>query len=61
MNCTVEKEDGATSEMSSGALPPSTESFAIENAALGAAYTITVSTVDQVGWSESTITVDTCN
>ena len=51
MNYTVEKEDGATSEMSSGPLPPSTESFQffIENAALGTTYTITVSAVNQLG------------
>ena len=56
VNYTVEKEDGATSEMSSGPLPPSTESFVIENAAL----TITVSALNQLGWSENNITVDTC-
>ena len=56
VNYTVEKEDGATSEMSSGPLPPSTESFVIENATLGAAYTITVSAVNQLGWSRSSIT-----
>ena len=60
MNYTVEKEDGATSEMSSGPLPPSTESFVIENATLGATYTITVSALNQLGWSGSNITVDTC-
>ena len=57
MNYTVEKEDGATSEMSSGPLPPSTESFVIENATLRATYTITVSAVNQVGWSGSNIKV----
>ena len=57
MNYTVEKEDGATSEMSSGPLPPSTESFVIENAALGATYTITVSAVNQLGWSNNGSTV----
>ena len=60
VNYTVEKEDGATSEMSSGPLPPSTESFVIENATLGAIYTITVSALNQLGWSGSNITVDTC-
>ena len=49
MNYTVEKEDGATSEMSSGPLPPSTESFVIWNATLGATYTITVSTLNLLG------------
>ena len=53
MNYTVEKEDGATSEMSSGPLPPSTESFVIENATLGATYTITVSGLNQLGWTQS--------
>ena len=57
MNYTVEKEDGATSEMSSGPLPPSTESFVIENATLGATYTITVSALNQLGLSGSTISV----
>ena len=38
-----------TSEMSSGPLPPSTESFVIENATLGATYTITVSAFNQLG------------
>ena len=55
MNYTVEKEDGATSEMSSGSLPPSTESFVIENATLGATYTITVSALNQLGWSQESI------
>ena len=56
MNYTVEKEEGAaTSEMSSGPLPPSTESFVIENATLGANYTVVVLVVNQLGWSESVI------
>ena len=55
MNYTVEKADGATSEMSSGPLPPSTESFVIENAALGATYTVTVSAFNVLGWSGSTL------
>ena len=53
VNYTVEKEDGAASEMSSGPLPPSTESFVIENATLGATYTITVSALNQLGWGQS--------
>ena len=57
VNYTVEKEDGATSEMSSGPLPPSTESFVIENATLGATYTITVSAINQLGWSGSTTSI----
>ena len=55
MNYTVEKEDGATSEMSSGPLPPSTESFVIENATLGATYTVTVSAVNQLGWGDGAV------
>ena len=58
MNYTVEKEDGATSEMSSGPLPPSTESFVIENLTSGAYnITISVSAVNQLGSNESTISV----
>ena len=59
MNYTVEKEDG---EMSSGPLPPSTESFVIENATLGATYTITVSAVNQLGSSNPHVSyVDSIN
>ena len=56
VNYTVE-ENGTTSEMSSGPLPPSTESFVIENATLGATYTITVSALNQLGRNGSTISV----
>ena len=62
VNYTVEKEDGATSEMSSGPLPPSTESFVIENATLGATYTVTVSALNQLGSSNPYVSyVDNIN
>ena len=62
MNYTVEEEDGATSEMSSGPLPPSTESFVIENATLGATYTVTVSALNQLGSSNPYVSyVDNIN
>ena len=58
VNYTVENDCiHTTSEISSGPLPPSTESFVIENATLGATYTITVSALNQLGWNSTNITV----
>ena len=48
------------SKMSSGPLPPLTESFVIVNVTLGATYTITVSAVNQLGWNSTNNITDAC-
>ena len=63
MNYTVEKEDGAYNSPTTvvkNVILGDDYTYFIENATLGATYTITVSAVNQLGWSGSTITVNTC-
>ena len=63
MNYTVEKEDGAFASPTTvveNVILGDDYTYFIENAALRATYTITVLAVNQLGWSGSTITVNTC-
>ena len=63
MNYNVEKEDGAFNSPTTvveNVILGANYTYFIENATLGATYTITVSALNQLGWSRSTITVDTC-
>ena len=63
MNYTVGKEDGAYNSPTTVVecvILGDDYTYLIENITLGATYTITVSAVNQLGWSESNITVDTC-
>ena len=63
VNYTVEKEDGAFTSQKTiveNVVLGDDYTYFIENATLGATYTITVSALNQLGWSGSTITVDTC-
>ena len=63
MNYTVEKEDGAFASPTTvveNVILGDDYTYLIENATLGATYTITVSALNQLGWSGSNITVNTC-
>ena len=63
MNYTVE-EDGAFNSPTTvveNVILGANYTYFIENATLGVTYTITVSALNQLGWSGSNITVDACN
>ena len=60
MNYTVEKEDGAFTSPTTvveNVILGDDYTYLIENAALGATYTITVSALNQLGWSGSIISI----
>ena len=60
MNYTVEKEDGTFTSQKTiveNVILGDDYTYFIENATLGATYTITVSAVNQLGWSGSTISI----
>ena len=57
MNYTVEKEDGAFKTIIENVVLGDDYTYFIENATLGVTYTITVSALNQLGWSGSTISI----
>ena len=57
VNYTVEKEDGAYTTVVENVVLGDDYTYFIENATLGVTYTITVSALNQLGWSGSTISI----
>ena len=57
VSITVEQDGGVIDSAAMNASFNTDYTYHIENATLGATYTITVSAVNQLGWSGSTITI----